>query len=104
MAPQFCENSLELADLGELDYSLAGTGSYETAFFLPPVVDSAAFHRNQRFPGEGSVTKEFRQHRSVPLVIPLVDLAVQQPGVAGSVWLLHRYLSVGVKQLSMTVV
>ena len=50
--------------------------------------------RNQSFLGESSVTKEFKQHRSVPLVNPLVDLLVQYPGVPGSVWLLHQYLSV----------
>ena len=43
VAPQFCENSLELVELGELNYFLAGIGSYEAAFFLSSVVDSAAF-------------------------------------------------------------
>ena len=67
VAPQFCINSLELAELGELNYF----------WFL----------------GEGSVTKELGHHLSVVLLNPSVDLPVQQTGVPGSVWLLHHYLS-----------
>ena len=48
VAPKFCENSLELAKLGELDYFLAGIGSYEAAFFLSTMVDSAASLCNQQ--------------------------------------------------------
>ena len=94
VAPQFCINSLELAELGDLNYFLAGIGSYyEAAFILSTVVDSAAFLCNQQsetgqtgrlvslcnqsFLGESSVTKQLGQHRSVPLVNPLVDLPVQ---------------------------
>ena len=32
VAPQFCINSPELAELGELNYFLSGIGSYEAAF------------------------------------------------------------------------
>ena len=67
VAPQFCINSLELAELGELNYF----------WFL----------------GEGSVTKELGHHLSVVLLNPLVDLPVQYTVVPGSVWLLHHYLS-----------
>ena len=82
VAPQFCINSLELAELGELNYFLAGIGSYEAAFFLSTVVVQQLFSAtnnlltgqtgrlvslcNQTFLGESSVTKELGQHRAVP--------------------------------------
>ena len=60
VAPQFCINSLDLAELGELNY-LARIGSYEAAFFLSTVVDSADFLCNQ----QSSVTG--KTGRLVPL-------------------------------------
>ena len=75
VALQFCINSLELAELGELNYFLSRIGTYEAAFFLSSVVDSAGFLCkptisvtgqtgrlvslcNQNFLGESSVSKE----------------------------------------------
>ena len=77
VAPQFCINSPVLAGLGELNYFLAGIGSYEAAcpqwwfssFSLQPtssVTGRLVSLCNQSFLGESSVTKELGQHRSVP--------------------------------------
>ena len=43
VAPQFYINSPELAELGELNYFLAGIGSDEAAFFLSTVVVQQLF-------------------------------------------------------------
>ena len=94
VAPQFCKNSLDLAELVELDYFLAGICLYEATFFLSAVLDLAAFLCNQNFSvtgrpigwcffvtkvfsGQSSVTNEFRQCRSLQLDNSLVDLPVQ---------------------------
>ena len=68
VAPQFCINSLELAEVGELNYFLAGIGSYEAAFFLSTVVvqqlslQPTISVTGQTFLGESSV-KEMGQHQ-----------------------------------------
>ena len=51
VAPQFCENSQDLAELGELDYISAGGGLYETRALrehtpLPRELKFLDYHEN----------------------------------------------------------
>ena len=70
VAPQFCINSLELAELGELNYFLAGIGSYEAAFFLSTVVVQQFFSATNNLCNWSnrclSVTKVFWEKALLP--------------------------------------